>query len=169
MNKIILTFIGAHFAPFGLGGRKISVPLGISLGLSPGVVLLLAFALDFIQIPIFYLVYSGIGRLIFYTRSKSFVARIAKLARARTSKAKTKQKKNRILKWAKKVGPFGIFVVAAIPFFGCGVWTATLLAYITKTKKPLAYFLISLGILISTLFLIFTTKGFLIGINAFFE
>ena len=151
--SFLVSFMAVHFLPFGFGGRKFSVPFGMAAGQGWLVVLLLAFILDFIQIPIYYFIYGAAGKL---------AARFKKKIR----KKEKKRARSKLFRWAQGLGLFGVYIISAIPLWGCGVWTSTLLAYLIKTKKLPAYIAISLGIITGILLLELVAKGIIVGVAA---
>jgi len=132
MNRklFILSLILMHLAG---GGSRVSIPYGLTFGQSIYFLFLLAFTLDFIQITLFFFLYSKASHLRYVKRLKDIF-----------NKRKTR---NKFLIWVKRFVLLEIFVIAASPFWGGGVWTSVLLAYLTKTRKILAYLIISAGLI----------------------
>ncbi len=54
----------------------------------------------------------------------------------------------KLLGWARRYGVIGVFLVAALPFFGGGVWTGVLLAYVLGLRKTVSYSALLLGCLV---------------------
>lgn len=151
MNPVFY-FIILHLVPFF--GRKFSVPyLQATLHNLP-LTLLLGFSLDMIQVPFFFLVYGLAAKGVAKVRQK----RLAKYGKKLMGKSK-KGITNKMLRWAKSFGILGIPLLAAMPFFGCGMYTATLLSFVLKINKKIAYILLALGCIAGILLLIGATEG----------
>ncbi len=67
--------------------------------------------------------------------------------------------RSRLGKWAQPLGGFGVMLVAALPTFGGGIWSATFLAYGLRLSRRAGYSWIMLGSVLSylTLFWIMDT------------
>lgn len=126
-------FIIGFLILYAAGGRKIAIPYGVAFT-NWVFVAILTLILDFLQIILFYYIYSKtfeIGIL------KKFSARI----REELGKSKT-------LAWAKNLGKLGVLTLSMLPSFGGGIWSAVLLAFMLRIDKKIAWLLIITGSLI---------------------
>jgi len=102
------------------------------------VVLPFILLLDAIQIPFYFYLYN-MG-----TTSIRPLARFKAKLIAKSEKGAA----GKLLGWARRYGVVGVFLVAALPFFGGGVWTGVLLAYVLGLKKIVSYSALLLGCLV---------------------
>ena len=135
VDRIILRVLVLHFLPGA--GRKVSTLYAQAMLHNVWIVLPLILFLDAIQIPFYFYLYN-IG-----TTSIRPLARFKARLIAKTEKGVAKK----LLGWARRYGVIGVFLVAALPFFGGGVWTAVLLAYTLGLKKAVSYSALLLGCL----------------------
>jgi len=132
MTWKLLSFIITHL----LLGKKVSIAYGIALNLNLWVVLFTAFLIEIITIPIFFFIYEILSKKI------NFIAKWKE-------KLDKKTKKSKIFQKLAKHGYVGVFILALHPFVGGGILTSSLLSYILKIKKPIAYLIIILGTILS--------------------
>ncbi|HOP09854.1 MAG TPA: small multi-drug export protein [Candidatus Methanofastidiosa archaeon] len=142
----IYILISFFFIHIGLG-RKISIPYAIALGITDWNVLIFAFILDVLQIPLFMYIYTHTSNIAIIKRFK-----------ARIEGKSTKMEGSRILVWAKNLGKAGTLLLAAMPFQGGGMWSGVLLAYILKLENRQMYPLLSAGSLIGCSIMAFGTS-----------
>nr|QBM01391.1 hypothetical protein [uncultured archaeon] len=154
---IPLLFIFGFIAAYILGGRKIAIPYGIALTQSMWLTITLTVILDILEIPLFYFIY-GKGR-----RMKAL-----KNAKIDSKSHKERIKRYEVWHWAKELGTPGIFIISLLPSFGGGIWSSVLLAFMLKTEKKLAYFLIIAGSIVGTMFIAFFTHGIINFIKIIF-
>jgi uncharacterized membrane protein len=114
--------------------------VGVGLWLRVPAALLLGFLLflDIIQIPFFYRLYDhGFSLFDGIPRLRRFINRDCS--------------ETAIGKWARPLGGLGVMVVAALPTFGGGIWSATFIAYGVGLKRRASYSWMILGSLLSYL------------------
>lgn len=136
----ILSFLILYIA----GGRKIAVPYGVAFPNNLFQTIILTTMFDFLQIPLFYFIYRKSDKGLGILKKLKFVH---------------KKRKPKIFRWAKKFGVAGVFILAALPSFGGGIWTSVLLAFLLRIDKKVSYLLIMLGSLIGITFLAFLSHG----------
>ena len=155
--RIFLTYF-LFFVLYILGSRIIFIPAGMAMGIGKHAILAIVFALDLVQIPIFYYIYEkGTEKI--------------KILNFLYSKLPTKESVNSsgLMKFAKSLGGFGIVLIAAMPAFGGGMWTSVLVAHLLKLEKKLSIFLLALGSLLGCLGIVYGFEGIrqLIGLWKF--
>ncbi len=150
-------FVFGFIAAYILGGRKIAIPYGIALTQSLWLPITLTVILDILEIPLFYFIYSKGGRI-----------KALKNAKIDAKSHKEKIKRYEAWHWAKELGTPGIFIISMLPSFGGGIWSSVLLAFMMKTDKKLAYFLIIAGSLVGTMFIAFFMHGIINFIKIIF-
>lgn len=138
----LLSFLGVYL----VGGRKVAVPYGIAFSNSVLLVILITLALDLLQVPFYYFIFSSISE------------KIPLIRRFRINQ-EMRIKKFKVWKLALKYGKIGVLVVALLPSFGGGVWTAVLLSFILKLDKKISFLLIFLGSLVGITILALCTQG----------
>ncbi len=116
-----------------IGNRIVAVFVGVWLHLPTQLLLPLLISLDLIQIPLYYWLYENSATVL--ARLPSRVGRW--FARDRTSSF--------MGRWTSSLGGLGVMIVAALPTFGGGIWTATFLAYGLKMRKGIGYAWMTLG------------------------
>jgi uncharacterized membrane protein len=122
-----------------IGNRILSVLVGLFLRVPADGLLPLVVALDWIQIPFFYWVYEN---------GSTVVSRLPAPARLWLSKDWTASPLGR---WTNSLGGAGVLLVAMLPTFGGGMWSAVFLAYGLRLRRSWSYFLMATGSLISYL------------------
>lgn len=144
MNPLIfLSFIAVYF----LFGRKIGVPYAVFLFHNIFTVIAVTFVFEFLQIPLFYFVLERSSNIKFF-----------KIIRGKiNSRVRKGTPEKRIIRWARRFGDAGVFIVSALPSFGGGIMTATFLSFILKKEKKKSYLLILSGSLLCIIFLAFGT------------
>ena len=112
--------------------------MGLGLWLNVPVLLLLSLLLllDLVQIPFYYQLYEK-GSTLFVG-----VPAIEKWLNRDWSKS-------RLGRWAAPLGGMGVMMVAAMPTFGGGMWSATFLAYGLGLKRRDGYLWMILGSVLS--------------------
>ena len=119
-----------------LGNRIVSVLTGLLLKVPMVWLFVMVVGLDLLQIPFYYWVYeNGSALTDWWPMLKSWTARLEKM-RPRAA-------------WAHSMGATGVFLVALLPSFGGGIWTAVLLAHALKIRKAVSAGVISLASVLS--------------------
>ena len=122
-----------------VGNRILAVLAGLWLRVPEVLMLTMLIILDLVQIPLFYWIY-GHGRYV--------QAHLPERLRAWFEKDWSV---TRLGKWAVSLGGFGIMLVAFLPTFGGGIWSAVFLAYSMRLPRSLSSAWISLGSIASYL------------------
>jgi len=122
-----------------VGNRIFSVLAGLIFRIPPVMLLGTLFVVDMIQIPFFYWLYENSATVLNHlpARLRAWFSKdwgITALGR-----------------WTSSLGGLGVFLVAALPTFGGGMWSAVFLAYGLRLRKSLSYFLIGLASMVSYL------------------
>ena len=122
-----------------VGNRLLSILIGLLLHVPALWLLPSLYLLDMIQIPFFYWLYENGSAIAVHLPNpfRKWLSRdwsIGYLGR-----------------WAAPLGGFGIMVVAALPAFGGGMWSAVFLAYGLHLRKSWSYVWMALGSLVSYL------------------
>ncbi len=150
MNTFI--FLSSFLLLYTLFGRKIAVPWGVLVYNNVYAVVATAFLLELFQIHLFYSLYDRrITEITFFKKFKyHFFKRMNR-----------ESKRNKLAKWAKKFGWQGVFLISALPSFGGGVLTATILVTMLKLDRKISYLIILVGGVLCNLFLAVGTHGIL--------
>lgn len=136
MDWKITSFILTHIAL----GRKVSIAYGAGIGLNLWIIIGIALIFEFVQIPIFFLIYHfAANKIPFFKRWRK--------------KLDNKHAKSSFFQKMRKYGGWGVFLLALHPLFGGGIFSSSLLAYILKMRRPVVYAIIMLGTIISLLIL----------------
>jgi hypothetical protein len=114
--------------------------IGVGLWFQVPFLLLLGLLIfvDIVQIPLFYRIYEHGSSLL------DGIPVVKKFANRDWSKST-------LGKWAMPLGGFGVMMVAAMPTFGGGMWSATFLAYGLGLKRRAGYAWMILGSVLSYL------------------
>ncbi len=118
-----------------VGNRFFSLITGMILKVPPAWLLPTLYAMDVMQIPLYYWVYERGSHV-----TKYFPARVRSWF---DDKPKTRSH------WTASLGGLGVFVVALLPTLGGGMWSAVFLAYGLRIRKTWGYFLMAAGSLVS--------------------
>jgi hypothetical protein len=119
-----------------LTNRIFAVGIGLWLRVPATLLLGLLISLDVVQIPFFYRLYDhGFTLLDRIPTVRGFIKR--------DGSAPT------IGKWAAPLGGVGVMLVAAMPTFGGGIWSATFLACGLRLDRRVGYIWLILGIVLS--------------------
>lgn len=138
-----------------IGNRFLSILAGAWLRVPAMWLLPTLYLLDLLQIPFFYWVYENraafAGRLpnpfrYWLTRDWSITY---------------------LGKWTHSLGGFGVMVVAAMPTFGGGMWSAVFLAHSFNLRKTWGYFWMGLGSLVSYLSLYWVIDTLIVTLRYF--
>lgn len=144
-------------------GRMISIPCGLTIFSKWYIVIIIAIIYDFFQI----LFYNGFFELILKLKPVNYFWRILRHRLKRYYRKfglKRALKKERmfhssVLHRAQKWGQMGVIVIAAIPFVGGGIWSASLLAISLRLGKIRRYILLISGSIISYVLIIVGFHG----------
>jgi hypothetical protein len=118
--------------------RAVSIPAALALNIRVGIVFFAVFGLDLIQIPLFFQLYEkGFPKI-----------PLLNLLIKRLPTAEQFEK-SKLRKLTQSLGGIGVILVAAMPTFGGGMWTAVLFAHILKLTRKQSYFFLATGSLIS--------------------
>jgi len=145
MEKI--NFVLGFLIVYLLGGRKCAIPYGVLMLKNLYLIILLTLFLDIIQIPIFFLIWEKIKIFRKISIWEKFKEKNERL------------KRSTLIKTGRRLKYLGVIIVASLPSFGGGVWSATLLCKILKVKIWLAYILILLGSLFGISILVFGSQA----------
>jgi uncharacterized membrane protein len=116
-----------------LGNRIIAIGLGLWFHLPPGPMLGILILLDLLQIPMYYWLYEHSHQVLARLPSRIgqwFERMLAVRPRAG---------------WTQSLGGFGVMLIAALPSFGGGMWSAIFLAYGLKLRRSASYVWLMLG------------------------
>ena len=122
-----------------IGNRILSLLVGLLLRIPAHLLLPTVYLMDVIQIPFFYWIYEN---------GSTLIAHLPASIRGWFNKD---WRVTSMSRWTTRLGSLGVFVVAAMPTFGGGMWSAVFLAYGLRLRKTWSYFLIGLGSLLSYL------------------
>lgn len=144
-GSVFVTFLVSMVPIVELRG---GLPLGVSLGLSPLLSLVVSVVGNMVPVPF----------IIF------FIQKIFKWLRARSawlerlvSRMERKADKNSGL--VEKYSLIGLYILVAIPLPGTGAWTGSLVAALLEIKPRRAFPAIALGILTAGLIMLLVTYG----------
>jgi uncharacterized membrane protein len=145
-GKIVLTFFVSMLPIIELRG---ALPLGVAMGLTPAVSLLVSVVGNILPVPFIILF---VRRVFTWMQSRS--PRLARIAQKLESKA-----------WAKrdilyKGEIIGLFLFVAIPLPGTGAWTGALIAAILNIRLKVAFPAIIAGVAAAGLIVFGITYGF---------
>lgn len=137
-----------------LASRLISIPMAVAMFVKWYIAVIFIFAMDVVQIPLFYYLYERPQKIKFITAR----LRLWRQRRDRAYKKKRIIREDRnwqalVLKRAQGFGQWGVLLVSAMPSLGGGMWTGVLLAHLLKLDKQRSYLLLSAGSLASCLVL----------------
>lgn len=157
MNTFI--FLSSFLLLYTLFGRKIAVPWGVLVYHNVYTVVAAVFLLELFQIHFFYSLYDrGITKIPLFKKLRYHL--FERMSR--------ENQKNKLFRWAKKFGWQGVFLVSALPSFGGGVLTATVLVTLLKLNRKISYLVILFGGVLCNLFLAVGTRGILNLIRVLF-
>ncbi len=105
-----------------IGNRIFSIFVGLLLKVPVSGLLAVVLGLDVLQIPLYYWIYE---------HGTVLAARWPKLARGLERLQRLRPR----AAWVHSMGAFGVFVIAVLPGFGGGIWSAVLLAHSLKMRK----------------------------------
>jgi hypothetical protein len=130
-----------------VGNRIFSILAGLILRIPPIELISTLYVVDLVQIPFFYWLYEN---------SATVLARLPEPLRRWYSKDWSITVLGR---WTHSLGSAGVFLVAAMPMLGGGMWSSVFLAYGLRLRKSWSYGLIASASLMSylTLFYILDT------------
>jgi uncharacterized membrane protein len=117
-----------------VGNRVLSLAAGLVLRVPTVVLLPVVYVMDLVQIPLFYWLYE---------RGTSLFDRLP--ARLRDWFGAKESNAPKVQGWMSRLGGLGVFVVASLPSFGGGMWSAVFLAYGLKLRKTVSYALMATG------------------------
>lgn len=116
-----------------------AIPIGISLGLSPGKAALISFIGSMIPMPI---IFFAVRPVFNYLRStKMFEKMVNRIIKKSLGKSQNVQ----------KYGAWGLVLFVGVPLPGTGVWTGTLIAALLDIRFKWAILAVSLGNLLAAL------------------
>jgi len=130
-NSPVLFFFAVHFTL----GRTFSLLAGLWVGLSPLALVGLAWVGDMMNIPFFATLYELAHRGL---RLSLAIARWLDRARGYLERRQFYER-------FAAMGSFGVIAIAATPVWGCGMWSAILLAWTMRMKHPAGTFYLTLG------------------------
>jgi uncharacterized membrane protein len=135
--KILISYLMALLL-YIFFSRAVSIPAALALQIHTGVVFFSVFGLDLLQIPLFFRLYEkGFPKI--------------PLLNLLTKRLPTAEQfeKSKLRKFTQSLGGIGVVLVAAMPTFGGGMWTAVLFAHILKLTRKQSYFFLATGSFIS--------------------
>jgi len=127
----VLFFYAVHFTL----GRTFSLLAGLWVGLPPLALVGLAWAGDMMNVPFFVTLYELAHRGM---RLSPTVARWLDRGRAHLER-------RRFYERFAAMGSLGVVAIAATPMWGCGMWSAILLAWTMRMKRLAGSLYLSLG------------------------
>jgi len=130
-NSPVLFFFAVHFTV----GRTFSLLAGLWIGLSPLTLIGLAWVGDMMNIPFFGTLYEMGHRGL---RLSPAIARWLDRMRAHLEH-------RRFYERFAAMGSLGVIAIAATPMWGCGMWSAILLAWTMRMKHLAGTFYLTLG------------------------
>ena len=136
----------ALLASYIMYSRAVTIPAGVALHIRPEFIFLGVFLLDMAQVPFLRRLYEKGSKLPILKRLD-----LRSAAKNRLSHSKTG-------KWAQRLGPFGVILLACLPCLGGGMWTAVLLCHATGLDRRHAYAYLAAGSFLGCLFLTFASK-----------
>jgi hypothetical protein len=122
-----------------VGNRILSLLVGLLLRVPAVWLLPMVYVLDLIQIPFFYWLYE---------HSATVLDRLPPRVRSWFGKDWSS---TTLGQWTSSLGSLGVFLVAILPTFGGGMWSAVFIAYGLNLRKSWSYLLMALGSLVSIL------------------
>lgn len=125
------------------GNRVLAILVGLWFYVPALLLLSVLIALDLIQIPLFYWIYS---------HSTYLLAKLPPPCRKWFEKDWTQGKWG---KWVSSLGSFGVMLVSFLPSFGGGIWSAVFLAYTLRLRREMAFLWVSLGSILSYIVIYF--------------
>ena len=148
ITSILLTVIASGSPISELRG---GIPLGLSLGLDPSIVIPLAII---VNILIFFPIYFGLELLYekFFSRyafCRNIVERVSKKGK----------------KYVEKYGVLGLAIFIAVPFPATGAWTGTLIAWLMRLDWKKSFVAVVLGVLIAGAIISAISLGALAGLE----
>ena len=122
-----------------VGNRILSLLVGLLLRVPAAWLLSTVYILDVIQIPFFYWLYEN---------SAAVLNRLPPRMQSWLGKDWSGTALGR---WTSSLGGLGVFLIATLPTFGGGMWSAVFIAYGLHLRKSWSFFLMALGSLTSIL------------------
>lgn len=141
-------FCGLHLTL----GRAGSVVYALASGLSPWIFIPVAMAVDVAQVPLWWALYNAASR---QTMRLPWLASWVDRREGKTESGGLWQRLG-------PLGTTGVVILAALPFWGCGMWTSTLLAWTLGMRLRWAIWPLAAGGLLG----LFTLLGLGVAIKA---
>jgi len=141
----VVFFFAVHFTL----GRTASLLAGLWVGLSPLALIPLAWFGDMMNVPFFTTLYE-LGRR--GLRLSPAIARWLDRSRAHLQR-------RRVYERFSAMGGLGVAAIAAIPFWGCGMWSAILLAWTLRMKHLAGTLYLSLGSVAGSILILTLATG----------
>lgn len=137
-----------------LASRLISIPIAVAMFVKWYIAVIFIFAMDVVQIPLFYYLYERPQKIKFITaRLRLWRRRMDHVFKKKRIIREDRNWQALVLKRAQRFGQWGILLVSAMPSLGGGMWTGVLLAHLLKMDKKRSYLLLAAGSLTSCLVL----------------
>ncbi|NUP88497.1 MAG: small multi-drug export protein [Candidatus Sumerlaeia bacterium] len=126
-----LLFVALHLTL----GRTASISQAIIFKLDLWIAAPFAFFWDCVQVPLWWWLYNAVSRRTLRTKAMTqWIERREQRAEHR-----------RLWQRFGALGNGGVVLLAALPFWGCGMWTATLLAWSMGSRLSRAFWYLALG------------------------
>ncbi len=125
-----------------------AIPVGVSMGLSPWVSMIVAVIGNLIPVPFIILFIRRIFEWM-RTKSRKFEKFVCKMEKKAESKAKL----------IYKYEILGLFILVAIPLPGTGAWTGALVAAILNLRLKAAFMAIAGGVLVAGIIIMLLSVG----------
>lgn len=136
----------ALLASYILYSNAVTIPLGIALQIRPEIVFGSVFLLDMIQVPLLQRFYEKGARLPFVRKLDVLSTATRRLSESRTGR------------YAQRLGPLGVVLLACFPGLGGGMWTAVFLARALGLDRRQSYSYLAIGSLIGCFCITLTSK-----------
>lgn len=127
-------FTGLHLTL----GRTASITYAVALGMNLWIAAPVAFAWDCAQVPLWWWLYSAVAR------NTMRIPGVDRWIDEREARAEHR----RLWRRLGTLGDVGVVLLAALPFWGCGMWTSTLLAWTMGMRLTRAIWFLAVGGLI---------------------
>ena len=144
-------------------GRFFSVPYTLALFNKWYLSVCIISSIDMITVPFYFRLFDRvITSRGFVVRERLLIRRFRRVIERITKKKIFRRERklhSRILARAQKWGPFGVIIVAALPFVGGGIWSGVLLSRFLKFKIAKGHLLIWLGSILGASFISLGIQG----------
>ena len=137
----------ALFATYVVYNRFVTIPAGLALHMRPGLIFLIVFVMDMVQVPLLLRLYEKGTRWVLLKRLNL------------EARAEGAVSGGRLGRWAQRLGAPGVALLASMPGVGGGMWSAVLFSHILGLNRKKSYFYLTTGSFVGCFAMTFAGKA----------